>query len=93
MVIVVENAPPRLRGRLAAWLIEIRAGVYVGKYGAKTRNMIWSQVETYIAQGDAVMTWSTLTDQGFSFKTIGQNRRMPTDFDGMTLSTFHPKKE
>ena len=29
MVIVVENAPPRLRGRLAVWLLEIRAGVYV----------------------------------------------------------------
>ena len=31
MVIVVENAPPRLRGRLAVWLLEIRAGVYVGR--------------------------------------------------------------
>ena len=31
LVIVVENAPPRLRGRLAIWLLEVRAGVYVGK--------------------------------------------------------------
>ena len=31
MVIVVENAPPRLRGRLAVWLLEIRAGVYVAR--------------------------------------------------------------
>ena len=30
MVIVVNNAPPRVRGRLAAWLLEIRAGVFVG---------------------------------------------------------------
>ena len=30
LVIVVENAPPRLRGRLAVWLLEVRAGVYVG---------------------------------------------------------------
>ena len=30
LVIVVSNAPPRLRGRLAVWLLEIRAGVYVG---------------------------------------------------------------
>jgi hypothetical protein len=28
LVIVVENAPPRLRGRLAVWLLEVRAGVY-----------------------------------------------------------------
>ena len=26
LVIVVENAPPRLRGRLAVWLLEILGG-------------------------------------------------------------------
>ncbi len=31
LVTVVENAPPRMRGRLAIWLLEVRAGVYVGK--------------------------------------------------------------
>jgi len=30
LVIVTENVPPRLRGRLAVWLLEIRAGVYLG---------------------------------------------------------------
>jgi CRISPR-associated protein (Cas_Cas2CT1978) len=35
LVIVLENAPPRLRGRLAVWLLEIRAGVYVGNYSRK----------------------------------------------------------
>ena len=36
LVIVVENAPPRLRGRLAIWLIEARAGVYVGHAGGRS---------------------------------------------------------
>ena len=40
MVIVVENAPPRLRGRLAVWLLEVRAGVYVGDYSRRVREMI-----------------------------------------------------
>jgi CRISPR-associated endoribonuclease Cas2 subtype I-E len=40
LVIVLENAPPRLRGRLAVWLLEIRAGVYVGDYSAKVRNYL-----------------------------------------------------
>ena len=30
VVVVTENVPPRLRGRLAIWLLEVRAGVYVG---------------------------------------------------------------
>jgi hypothetical protein len=40
MVIIVEDAPPRLRGRLAIWLLEIRAGVYVGNYSVKVRDYI-----------------------------------------------------
>ncbi|MGB0661483.1 MAG: type I-E CRISPR-associated endoribonuclease Cas2e, partial [Mangrovicoccus sp.] len=55
MVIVVSNAPPRLRGRLAAWLLEIRAGVFVGDYSVRTRERIWEQVEAYIEGGDAVI--------------------------------------
>ena len=41
LVIVLENAPPRLRGRLAIWLLEIRAGVYIGNYSVKVRDHIW----------------------------------------------------
>ena len=44
LVIVVENVPPALRGRLAVWLIEVRAGVYVGNLSKKVREMIWYQV-------------------------------------------------
>ena len=40
LVIVVENAPDRLRGRLAVWLLVIRAGVFVGKVSRRVREMI-----------------------------------------------------
>lgn len=91
LVIVVENAPPRLRGRLAVWLLEARAGVYVGVYSAKTREMIWRQIEENIGEGNAVMAWAAPTDAGFSLATCGANRRVPIDFDGMTLVSFHPE--
>ena len=92
MVIVITNAPPRLRGRLAAWLLEVRAGVFVGDYSTRTRERIWHQVEAYIEGGDAVMIWKAPTDQGFDFATCGQNRRMPVDFDGLKLVSFFPRK-
>jgi CRISPR-associated protein Cas2 len=91
MVIVVENAPPRLRGRLAAWLLEVRAGVFVGDYSARTRARIWDEVERAIEGGDAVMVWKAPTDQGFDFATCGLNRRMPVDFDGLKLVSFAPR--
>ncbi len=90
MVVVISNAPPRLRGRLAAWLVELRAGVYVGDYSAKTREMIWGQVVQGLEDGDAIMVWKAPTDQGYEFLTLGKNRRMPVDFDGLKLVSFAP---
>lgn len=88
LVIVVEAAPPRLRGRLAVWLLEVRAGVYVGAYGARVREMIWGQVCAYIGEGNAVMAWASPNDAGFEFDTCGANRRVPVDLDGLRLVAF-----
>lgn len=88
MVIVVENAPPRLRGRLSLWLAEARAGVYIGVYARRTRERIWSEVRELIGDGNAVIAWSAPTDSGFAFDTVGDNRREPADFDGLTLVRF-----
>ena len=93
MVIVVENGPPRLRGRLAVWLLEIRAGVYVGRYSRRVRERIWKDVEDLIGDGDAVMAWAAPTDQGYDFATTGINRRKPVDFDGLKLVVFSPKED
>ncbi len=90
MVIAVNNAPPRLRGRLAVWLLEIRAGVYVGDYSARVRDRIWEQVCGDIGDGDGLICWTAPTDQGFDFDTVGVNRRMPHDFDGLKLVSFSP---
>jgi CRISPR-associated protein Cas2 len=90
LVIVVENAPPRLKGRLALWLLEVRAGVYVGDYSRRVREMIWNQVDKGLDEGNAVMAWSTNTESGFDFVTLGKNRRIPTEMDGLKLVSFMP---
>jgi CRISPR-associated protein Cas2 len=90
LVIVLENAPPRLRGRLAVWLLEVRAGVYVGDYSQKVREMIWGQVEGGLEDGNAVMVWRAQTESGFDFVTLGKNRRIPCEMDGVKLVSFLP---
>jgi CRISPR-associated protein Cas2 len=92
LVTVVENAPPRLRGRLAIWLLEVRAGVYVGKVSRRVREMIWDQIEKGIEEGNAVMAWSTNTESGFDFITLGANRRIPVEMDGIKLVSFLPEE-
>ena len=93
LVIVVENAPPRLRGRLAVWLLEVRAGVYVGAYGRRVREMLWDQVCAYIEDGNGVIAWAAPNDAGFEFDTCGRNRRIPVDLDGFRLVSFNAEPE
>ena len=90
MVIVTENAPPRLRGRLSLWLLEVRAGVYVGDYNRRTRERIWGEVCAMIEGGNAVIAWTAVNEAGFAFATVGANRREQADFDGFLLVKFKP---
>ena len=90
LVITVENAPPKLRGRLSLWLSEVRTGVYVGVFSRRVRERIWSEVVAMIGEGNAVAVWSEPTETGFTFKAVGENRREPIDFDGLTLVRFKP---
>jgi CRISPR-associated protein Cas2 len=93
LVIVVENVPPRLRGRLAIWLLEVRAGVYVGKVSRRVREMIWDTVIKGMEEGNAVMAWSTNTESGFDFLTWDPNRREPVEIDGLKLVAFLPETD
>ena len=69
LVIVTENVLPALRGRLSLWLVEVRAGVYVGDVSCKVRDMLWEQVTSSInEEGNAVMIWQAQTESGFDFK-------------------------
>lgn len=90
LVVVTENVPPRLRGRLAVWLLEIRAGVYVGVVNRRVREMIWEQIIKLTDEGNVAMAWGTNNESRFDFQTHGENRRIPIDYDGLRLVSFLP---
>lgn len=93
VVIAVENAPPRLRGRLALWLLEVRAGLYVGNYSAKVREMLWENVCMGIEHGNAVMVNAANNESGFQVHTLGANRRIPVEQAGIQLVSFFAKPQ
>lgn len=76
---------------MAVWLLEVRAGVYVGNYSKRVREHIWDQVEEGIEDGSAVLMWRSVNEAGFEFKTLGRNRRQGVDFDGVRLVEFLPE--
>ncbi|MDV5390935.1 type I-E CRISPR-associated endoribonuclease Cas2e [Shewanella xiamenensis] len=93
LMVVTEAVPPRLRGRLAVWLLEVRAGVYVGDVSRSIREMIWYQITELAEDGNVVMAWATNTESGYDFQTYGENRREPIDLDGLRLVKFKPSLE
>ena len=94
LVIVTENVPPRLRGRLAVWLVEVRAGVYVGNPFEETTRILFGNKST-TEWKKAMPSWSGVhrRKSGYDFVTVGKNRRMPVDFDGLRLVSFLPQND
>ena len=56
----------------------------------RVRERLWGEVKIMIEGGNAVIAWSVPNDSGFTFECIGENRREPVDFDGLTLVQFKP---
>lgn len=75
---------------MAIWLLEVRAGVYIGDYSRRVREYLWSQVQDHLGDGNAVMAYAHPNESGFDFLTLGKNRREPIDFDGLRLVRFRP---
>lgn len=90
VVVVLENAPPRLRGRLRLWLIEMQTGVYVGSGGGALRTLVWTEIERGIGAGRAMMVWRVPTAAGFDLQAIGLGQDVWLDFDGIRLPGHAP---
>lgn len=78
---------------MAIWLLEVRAGVYIGDVSARTREMLWEQLTEGHEAGNVVMAWASSNESGYEFQTLGDNRRLPVEFDGLRLVAFRPVEE
>ncbi len=85
-VIVVERAPPALRGLLTRWLVEVRAGVYVGTLNARVRMRLWGAVCGRNPDGGCLMVCSAANEQKFEVYTYGDPSRELVDMEGLLLT-------
>jgi CRISPR-associated protein Cas2 len=94
-VLDLESGPPRLRGAISRWAVEVRAGLYVGSTSAKTRDAIWALVEREVRTASrAVLVFpSSRHVMGFEARSIGRGRRVIADVDGLVLARFLPSDE
>lgn len=83
-VIVLTVCPEKLRGYLTRWLLEVSAGVYVGRVSSRVREELWERVVEHSGRGRALMVTSARNEQGLEVVSHGHHWSAE-DFDGLTL--------
>ncbi len=84
VVLVLTACPPGLRGYLTRWLLEISAGVFVGKVSRRVRELMWSRTTEMVRTGRAIMVFSARNEQGMDVLVHGHHWE-PVDVDGIRL--------
>jgi CRISPR-associated protein Cas2 len=86
IVLVLTAVPPGLRGDLSRWLTEIAPGVFCGRVSRRVRDHLWDRVGQSVRDGSAVLVAASADrEQGYEIRACGARRRLPVDFDGLTL--------
>jgi len=85
VVLVLERVPPGLRGELTRWLLEPKAGVFVGRVSAMVRDRLWEKACGQAKQGGCLMIHASNTEQGFAIRQYGEPSRVIEDFEGLFL--------
>jgi len=84
VVLVLTACPPGLRGYVTRWMLEISAGVFVGKLSKRVRELMWERTIETVRSGRAIMVFSARNEQGMSFLVHGHHWES-IDVDGLTL--------
>jgi len=85
VVMILERVSPSLRGQITRWMLQPRAGVFVGNMSAMVRDKLWDKVEEDAPAGSGMMIHSDDTEQGFSVRAFGDPTRQFVDFEGLVL--------
>ena len=87
---VLTAVQANVRHALTRWMIEPAAGVFVGTLSARVRDELWDQISASVEDGWGLLISSTPTEQGFTIRTCGRQRRELLDREGILL-VAHPR--
>ncbi len=90
VVLILECVPVGLRGELTRWLLEPKAGVFVGRVSALVRERLWAKVCAEAGTGGCIMIHAADNEQGFRILGSGRTGRTVADFDGLQLIRIPP---
>ena len=85
VTLILVAVPPNIRHALTQWMIEPAPGVFVGTISARVRDEIWEQVAVETHGGWGLLIHPDDTEQGFTIRVCGEDRRRIVDFEGIAL--------
>ena len=85
VVFVMENVPEKLRGEITRWMLEAKAGVFVGNMSATVRSSLWKKISEGAGEGSALLIHSSDSEQGFNIEMIGLPKRGVVYLEGLSL--------
>lgn len=85
VVMLLENVPVSLRGELTRWMLEPKAGVFVGTISALVRDKLWDKACKNAHDGGCMMLHNTNNEQGYAIRVNENFKRKLRDFEGLFL--------
>ncbi|WP_040005267.1 type I-E CRISPR-associated endoribonuclease Cas2e [Fibrisoma limi] len=85
-VFILERVSPSLRGDLSRWLVEVQAGVFVGRINEVVRDALWERATDRADDGTVTMLWRMNNEQGFDLRTWQPKQYIPINIEGIWLT-------
>lgn len=85
VVLILESVPSGLRGELSKWMLEPKAGVFVGTVSGAVRDLLWEKACTEVGEGGCTMIYSSANEQGFAIRSFGDTSRSIEEWEGLFL--------
>lgn len=85
VVIILENVTEGFRGEITRWMLELKAGVFVGNISALVRQRLWEKIQNNPSEGSALMLYSAQNEQGFAIDMCRTPYRRVREIEGLYL--------
>lgn len=84
-VLILERVPASLRGELTRWMLEPKAGVFVGTISSMVRDKLWDKVCQGSKGGACLLVHKAANEQGFAMRSWGETSRVIAQYEGLYL--------
>lgn len=86
LVVVANDLPPAVRGRMKLWFVEPRPNVFVSGITDSVANTVVDYLIKHCPAESGVMMFRSLTKPpGYEIRTIGPTRKTLTEISGLQL--------